>query len=62
MARVAAPVTIVSARFEDLVSIGLSSLISEDPNLELLAGGVDLDRLTDQDTDARRPGGDRSAG
>src|SRR6266480_5226638 len=45
MARVAAPVTIVSARFEDLVSIGLSSLISEDPNLELLAGGVDLDRL-----------------
>jgi len=45
MARLAAPVTIVSARFEDLVSIGLSSLISEDPNLELLAGGVDLDRL-----------------
>ena len=40
-----APVTIVSARFEDLVSIGLSSLIAEDPNLELVANEVDLDRL-----------------
>jgi DNA-binding NarL/FixJ family response regulator len=40
-----APVTIVSARFEDLVSIGLQSLISEDPNLELVASDVDLDRL-----------------
>jgi DNA-binding NarL/FixJ family response regulator len=39
------PVSIVSARFEDLVSIGLSSLIAEDPNLELLASDVDLDRL-----------------
>ena len=41
----AAPVTVVSARFEDLVSIGLSSLIAEDPNLELVASDVDLDRL-----------------
>ena len=40
-----APVTIVSARFEDLVSIGLASLIAEDPNLELVANEVDLDRL-----------------
>jgi two-component system, NarL family, response regulator YdfI len=40
-----APVTIVSARFEDLVSIGLRELISEDPNLELLASDIDLDRL-----------------
>ncbi len=40
-----APVTIVSARFEDLVSIGLASLISEDPNLELVASDIDLDRL-----------------
>src|SRR5919199_5133798 len=40
-----APVTIVSARFEDLVSIGLGSLIAEDPNLELVASDVDLDRL-----------------
>ena len=39
------PITIVSARFEDLVSIGLASLISEDPNLELLASDVDLERL-----------------
>src|SRR3954469_16380001 len=29
------PITIVSARFEDLVSIGLQQLISEDTNLEL---------------------------
>src|SRR5688500_3819284 len=41
----ASPITIVSARFEDLVAIGLESLISEDPNLELVADGVDLDRL-----------------
>src|SRR5436305_12488351 len=40
-----APVTLVSARFEDLVSIGLVSLIAEDPNLELVASEVDLDRL-----------------
>ncbi|HEX8742338.1 MAG TPA: response regulator transcription factor [Thermoleophilaceae bacterium] len=41
----AARITIVSARFEDLVAIGLESLISEDPNLELVASGVDLERL-----------------
>ena len=35
----------MSARFEDLVSIGLSALIAEDPNLELLAEGVELDHL-----------------
>jgi DNA-binding NarL/FixJ family response regulator len=40
-----APVTIVSGRFEDLVSIGLRKLISEDPNLRLVAADVDLDRL-----------------
>src|SRR5947209_20552979 len=40
-----APVTLVSARFEDLVSIGLISLIAEDPNLEQVASDVDLDRL-----------------
>ena len=42
---VAAPISIVSARFEDLVAIGLESLISEDPNLELTASGVDLEQL-----------------
>jgi NarL family two-component system response regulator LiaR len=40
-----ARITIVSARFEDLVAIGLESLISEDPNLELVASGVDLEQL-----------------
>ena len=41
----AAGITIVSARFEDLVAIGLGALMAEDPNLELVAEGVDLDRL-----------------
>jgi DNA-binding NarL/FixJ family response regulator len=41
----AARITIVSARFEDLVAIGLESLISEDPNLDLVASGIDLERL-----------------
>jgi DNA-binding NarL/FixJ family response regulator len=41
------PITIVSARFEDLVSIGLEKLINEDTNLQLLATGVDLDDLED---------------
>ena len=44
-AAVAASITIVSARFEDLVSIGLASLIAEDPNLELVASDVDLDGI-----------------
>ena len=41
------PITIVSARFEDLVAIGLEQLISEDPNLELVATGVELEQLED---------------
>jgi DNA-binding NarL/FixJ family response regulator len=40
-------VSVVSARFEDLVSIGLHKLIAEDPNLQLLAADVDLDGLED---------------
>jgi DNA-binding NarL/FixJ family response regulator len=32
--------TVVSAKFEDLVAIGLGVLISEDPNLELVAAGI----------------------
>ena len=36
----ASPVTIVSADFEDLVAVGLEQLISEDPNLELVASRV----------------------
>jgi DNA-binding NarL/FixJ family response regulator len=45
LAPMASRITIVSARFEDLVAIGLESLISEDPNLELVARGVDLEKL-----------------
>jgi DNA-binding NarL/FixJ family response regulator len=37
--------TVVSTAFEDLVAIGLRALISDDPNLELVAGGVPMDRL-----------------
>src|SRR3954451_12559022 len=42
------PITIVSARFEDLVSIGLQSLISEDTNLQLVQVDVELDQLEDE--------------
>jgi DNA-binding NarL/FixJ family response regulator len=41
------PVKVASARFEDLVSIGLHSLIAEDENLELVARDADLDELED---------------
>jgi DNA-binding NarL/FixJ family response regulator len=51
---VASRITIVSARFEDLVSIGLASLISEDPNLELVANDVDLGEL-EAVLDERKP-------
>jgi DNA-binding NarL/FixJ family response regulator len=40
-----APITIVSARFEDLVAIGLHELISEDPNLELVDTSIELEEL-----------------
>jgi DNA-binding NarL/FixJ family response regulator len=35
--------TVVSTTFEDLVAIGLKALISEDPNLQLVATGVPMD-------------------
>jgi DNA-binding NarL/FixJ family response regulator len=41
------PITIVSARFEDLVSIGLQKLISEDTNLLLVENDVELEDLED---------------
>jgi DNA-binding NarL/FixJ family response regulator len=41
------PVKVASARFEDLVSIGLHSLIDEDENLELVARDADLAELED---------------
>jgi len=37
--------TVLGAKFEDLVAIGLRVLISEDPNLELVADGVPTDAL-----------------
>ncbi|MBA3262316.1 MAG: response regulator transcription factor [Thermoleophilaceae bacterium] len=37
--------TVVSTAFEDLVAIGLKALISEDPNLELVAAGVSMDAV-----------------
>ena len=49
-----APVTIVSARFEDLVAIGLHQLISEDTNLELVEDSVELEELEDM-LEGRRP-------
>jgi DNA-binding NarL/FixJ family response regulator len=35
--------SVVSARFEDLVAVGLRVLISEDPNLDLVAAGVPME-------------------
>jgi DNA-binding NarL/FixJ family response regulator len=35
--------TVLGAKFEDLVAIGLRVLISEDPHLELLADAVEMD-------------------
>src|SRR3954471_23869658 len=52
--KVRAPVTIVSARFEDLVAIGLEQLISEDPNLELTETSVELENL-EKVLEKRRP-------
>jgi DNA-binding NarL/FixJ family response regulator len=37
--------TVVSARFEDLVAVGLRVLISDDPNLELIAESVPMDQV-----------------
>jgi DNA-binding NarL/FixJ family response regulator len=39
------PVSVVLSNFEDIVSLGLRTLIDEDPNLELLASGVTPDKL-----------------
>jgi DNA-binding NarL/FixJ family response regulator len=47
-------VTIVSARFEDLVAIGLEQLIAEDPNLELTDSSIELEAL-EKVLEKRRP-------
>jgi DNA-binding NarL/FixJ family response regulator len=39
--------SIVSAKFEDLVAVGLKVLISEDPNLELVATDIPMERIED---------------
>ncbi len=39
------PVGVVTAQFEDLVALGLSQLIAEDENLEILAEAIGLERL-----------------
>jgi NarL family two-component system response regulator LiaR len=41
------PITLVQGEFEDLAAIGLRALVAEDPNLELLASDVPLERLED---------------
>jgi DNA-binding NarL/FixJ family response regulator len=37
--------SVVSAKFEDLVAVGLNVLISEDPNLDLVAAGVPTEEI-----------------
>jgi DNA-binding NarL/FixJ family response regulator len=37
--------SVVSAKFEDLVAIGLAVLVRDDPNLELVAEGVPTDEI-----------------
>jgi DNA-binding NarL/FixJ family response regulator len=39
------PVSVVAAKFEDLVTVGLRALIAEDPNLRLVSAGVATDDL-----------------
>jgi len=34
------PVTVLTSKFEDLVAIGLTKLLTDDPHLELLANGI----------------------
>jgi DNA-binding NarL/FixJ family response regulator len=46
--------TVVSARFEDLVALALSVLISEDPNLDLVESNVPVDDIEDA-IDRHRP-------
>src|ERR1044072_406651 len=46
--------SIVSAKFEDLVAVGLRTLISQDPNLELIADDVPLDQI-ESAIDAHQP-------
>ena len=40
------PITVALARFEDIVSRGLRTLIDNDPTLELVASGIPQDQLS----------------
>jgi DNA-binding NarL/FixJ family response regulator len=42
---VPSPVSVVTAKFEDLVAVGLRQLISEDPYLELVAADVEIEHV-----------------
>jgi DNA-binding NarL/FixJ family response regulator len=46
--------TVLSAKFEDLVAVGLSVLISEDPNLDLVESGVPMEAVQ-RAIEAHRP-------
>jgi DNA-binding NarL/FixJ family response regulator len=48
------PVSVVLSNFEDIVSLGLRTLIDEDPSLQLLASGVTPDELNGS-LDTHRP-------
>jgi DNA-binding NarL/FixJ family response regulator len=39
------PITVVAAKFEDLVAVGLKQLIDEDSNLELLSDQIPIDKV-----------------
>ncbi|MFZ0041065.1 MAG: LuxR C-terminal-related transcriptional regulator [Solirubrobacteraceae bacterium] len=39
------PITLVIAEFEDIVSLGLQSMVDDDPNLRLIAGDVAQDEI-----------------
>ena len=41
----ASPTSVVTAKFEDLVAVGLNRLISEEPHLELVAANLEADHL-----------------
>ena len=41
----ASPIKVIAAKFEDLVAVGLQQLISEDPNLELIREGIQIDAV-----------------
>jgi DNA-binding NarL/FixJ family response regulator len=47
-------VRVLSAKFEDLVAVGFRQLVSEDPNLDLVADGVPLERI-DGSIEQHRP-------